>query len=79
MIENFAYTELYRLYKTDKVKGDVPCCSVYQNYELDFLVVDNNDIKYGLEIKSSSSDNPKYLNFFVKEKFIENERKTHYL
>lgn len=68
LTENFAYTELYRLYKTDKVKGDVPCCSVYQNYELDFLVVDNNDIKYGLEIKSSNSDNPKSLNVFVIDK-----------
>ena len=49
--ENFAYTELYRLYQTDKVKGDVPCCSVYHNYELDFLLVDKNDVKYELEIK----------------------------
>ena len=30
-----------------------------------------NDIKYGLEIKSSNSDNPKSLNVFVKEKVID--------
>ncbi|HBA48994.1 MAG TPA: hypothetical protein DCZ91_14595 [Lachnospiraceae bacterium] len=59
--ENFAYTELYRLYKTHKVKGDKPCCSVYGDHELDFMVVDYDDVKYGLEIKTSDSSDPRSL------------------
>lgn len=69
--ENFAYTEIYRLYKTDLVKGDVPCCSVYQNYELDFMIVDKQDNKYGLEIKTSNSSKPKSLEVYAKEKLID--------
>lgn len=61
LTENFAYTELYRLYQTFEVKGDVPCCSVYNNYELDFMIMDENDVKYGIEIKSSNDNNPNSL------------------
>ena len=64
MAENFAYTELYRLYKTNQVKGDKPCCAIYDNYELDFMLVDKEDVKYGIEIKNSNSTNPKSLNKF---------------
>jgi len=58
LTENFAYTELYRLYKTSRVKGDKPCCSVYGRYELDFMIVDRDDRKYGLEIKTSDENDP---------------------
>ena len=71
MTENFAYSELYRLYKTNLVKGDIPCCSVYKQFELDFMVVDHNDIRYGIEVKTSNSNDPKSLNMFLKEKLID--------
>lgn len=32
-----------------KVKGDIPCCSVRQSYELDFMAVGRNDVKYDIE------------------------------
>lgn len=70
LTENFAYTELYRLYKKDKVKGDKPCFSVYNNSELDFMIVDKNDVKYGIEIKSSNSDKPTSLLVYMNEEKI---------
>lgn len=69
--ENFAYTELYRLYKTDKVKGNVPCCSVYNQYEVDFMIVDREDNKYGIEIKTSKASKTESLNVYIKKKFID--------
>ncbi|MCM1221513.1 MAG: AAA family ATPase [Lachnospiraceae bacterium] len=69
--ENFAYSELYRLYKTHQVKGDKPCCSVYGDYELDFMIVDQNDRKYGLEIKTSDSHDPRSLLVYLSDGKIE--------
>ncbi len=71
LTENFAYTELYRLHQTNKVKGIKPCFSTYHEYELDFLVIDKNDDKYGLEIKTSNSNELKSLNTFIKLRFID--------
>ena len=71
LTENFAYTELYRLYQKDMVKGDKPCCSVYNDHELDFMIVDRNDIKYGLEIKSSDQDQPVSLAVYLKDNKID--------
>jgi len=71
LAENFAYTELYRLYQSDKVKGDKPCCSVYQNYELDFMVVDKADKKYGIEIKTSDQGEPISLMVYLEHKKID--------
>ena len=53
-LENFVYSELYRLYKKHNLKGYKPCCSIYDNYELDFMLVDRNDRKYGIEVKSNN-------------------------
>lgn len=69
--ENFAYTELYRLYKKDIVKGNKPCCSVYNDHELDFMIVDKNDVKYGLEIKASDTDQPVSLSVYLKDNKID--------
>lgn len=71
--ENFAYTELYRLYKTGKVKGDIPCCSVFHNYELDFMIVDLNDKKIGIEVKTSNGkgDDLTSINIYLQKKFID--------
>ena len=54
LAENFVYSELYRLYKKHNLKGNKPCCSIYDNYELDFMLVDRNDRKYGIEVKSNN-------------------------
>lgn len=71
--ENFAYTELYRVYKNKKgmIKGDKPCCSVYNNYELDFMIVDKDDKKYGIEVKSKQSTSHDSLDLYLKKKIID--------
>ena len=70
--ENFVYTELYRVYKkTDKVKGEVPCCSIYNNYELDFMIVDRNDKIYRIEVKSNRSNEHKSLDLYMNKGSIE--------
>ncbi len=62
--ENFVYTELNRLYKTHRIKGDKPCCSIYNNYELDFMIVDMNDSKYGIEVKSNRASKTESLKYY---------------
>ncbi len=69
--ENFVYSELYRLYQKGMLKGDKPCCSVYDNYELDFMLVDKDDKKYGVEVKSRKSDKHRSLDFYLSKKFID--------
>lgn len=71
LTENFAYTELYRVYQSDLVKGDKPCCSVYQEYELDFMVVDREDRKYGIEIKTTDSDEPVSLQIYLEHHMVD--------
>ena len=71
LTENFAYTELYRLYRTGLVKGDKPCCPVFGNYELDFMIVDRQDRKYGIEIKASDAGQPASLFVYLKDKKID--------
>ncbi|MBQ3546175.1 MAG: ATP-binding protein [Lachnospiraceae bacterium] len=71
LAENFVYTELYRLYKNSNIKGDKPCCSIYGNYELDFMIVDENDNKLGIEVKNSNSNNPISLIKFLEDKKID--------
>lgn len=69
--ETFVYDELYRLYKLGKFKGDKPSCSVYNNYELDFFVVDKEDRKYGIEVKSMRSTKHLSLDYFKDNKLID--------
>lgn len=69
--ENFVYTELYRLYKSGKLKGDKPCCSVCANYELDFMLVDKNDKKFGIEVKSKHSGKHESLDYYLDKGFID--------
>lgn len=75
LTETFAYSELYRLYteynKNYKVKGDKPFCSVYNGLELDFLIIDSKDVKYGLEVKTSRDNEPTSLLGFLKDKKID--------
>ncbi len=69
--ENFVYSELYRLYKVGRLKGDKPCCSVYGNYELDFMLVDKMDKKYGIEVKSRHSTKHESLDCYLDKGFID--------
>lgn len=69
--ENFVYCELYRLYKTRQLKGNKPCCSVYGNYELDFMLVDLNDRRYGIEVKSAKSNKTASLQIYKDKGFID--------
>lgn len=59
LTETFAYTELNRLYRQPlsrrQVRGDKPCFSVCGDYELDFVVVDQSDRRFGIEVKSSDN------------------------
>ena len=59
LTETFAYTELNRLYQRSagkrQVRGDKPCFSVCGDYELDFLVVDKEDRRFGIEVKTSDN------------------------
>lgn len=69
--ENFVYTELYRVYKGNRLKGDKPCCSVYDEYELDFMLVDKEDKKYGIEVKASKSNKHDSLDCYLRKNFID--------
>lgn len=71
--ETFVYNELYQLYKEipKKVKGDKPCCSVKGAYELDFMLIDLVDKKYGIEVKSNKASNPKSLSYYLQYKLID--------
>lgn len=71
MAENFVYTELYRVYKRKILKGDKPCCSAYGNYELDFMLVDKNDKKYGIEVKAIKSNKHISLDTYLSRGFID--------
>lgn len=70
LTETFAYTELNRLYQRSagkrQVRGDKPCFSVCGDYELDFLVVDKEDRRFGIEVKTS--DNRARSLLFYQEK-----------
>ncbi len=72
--ENFVYTELYRLYKMRAgrrlVKGDTPCFFCYNEYELDFMVLGNDNTVYGLEVKTDSGI-PKSLRVYIDKKLVD--------
>lgn len=59
LTETFAYAELNRLYQAAPgkkcVRGDKPCFSICGDYELDFVVVDKEDTRYGLEVKTGNN------------------------
>lgn len=59
LTETFAFTELNRLYQVSAgrkvVLGDKPCFSVCGDYELDFVVVDRNGVRTGIEVKTGDN------------------------
>lgn len=72
--ENFVYTELNRHYQRPvsrrKVRGDKPCFSVCGDYELDFVVVDTEYVRTGIEVKASDN-RAKSLEFFKEKGLID--------
>lgn len=72
LTETFAYTELNRLYQEQagrkQVLGDKPCFSVCGDYELDFVVVDKEGVRTGIEVKTGDN-RAKSLEFY-KEKGV---------
>lgn len=74
LAETFVYNELHRLFKVPytrcKVKEDEVCFSVYEQYELDFMIVDKRDVIYGIEVKANDS-NPKSLKVFIDRRFVD--------
>lgn len=79
LTETFAYEELSRSYfcppSKKKIRGDKPCFSVCGNYELDFLVVDNDHIRTGIEVKSGDNK-ARSLEFFREKGLIERALKA---
>lgn len=69
--ENFVYTELYRVYAENRLKGNKPCCSVYNDFELDFMLVDKNDRRYGIEVKSENQNKHRSLDKYLENDFID--------
>lgn len=74
LTETFAYTELNRLYqmpvRNKKVRGDKPCFSTCGDYELDFLVVDQEDRRIGIEVKTGNN-RAKSLEFFKERGMVD--------
>ena len=74
LAETFVYNELHRLFKVPytkcKVKEDEVCFSIYEQYELDFMVVDKNNVIYGIEVKAKDG-NPKSLKVFIDRRLVD--------
>lgn len=74
LTETFAYTEIDRLYQMPVgkkvVRGDKPCFSICGDYELDFVVVDHEYLKWGIEVKTGDN-RAKSLVFFKERGMID--------
>lgn len=74
LTETFVFSELSRLYgkvySKRLVKGTVPCFSTLNQYELDFMVIDTNNIIYGIEVKTTDGD-PKSLKVFIDKRLVD--------
>lgn len=71
--ETFVFNELYRLFHTFRekpvVKGSL-CFSVYNQYELDFMLAARDNTIYGLEVKTTAGD-PRSLKVFIDRRFVD--------
>lgn len=82
LTETFAFSELYRLHKEryskSKVLGRTPGFGIYNNYELDFIILekvkdsngDSHGRKVGIEVKTTKGD-PKSLKVFLNKGLVE--------
>lgn len=74
LAETFVYNELHRLFKVPyskcRVKEDEVCFSVYDKYELDFMLVDKENTIYGIEVKAKDG-NPKSLKVYIDRRLVD--------
>ena len=74
LTETFAYTELNRLYQEaagrKRVKGNKPCFSICGDYELDFVVVDSQDKRYGIDVKTGGNQS-RSLKFYKEKGLVD--------
>lgn len=74
LTETFVFNELNRLYgkpySKRLVKGTTPSFSTLNQYELDFMVLDTNNVIYGIEVKTTKGD-PKSLKVFLDKSLVD--------
>ena len=74
LTETFAYTELNRLYQMPArgrlVREDKPSFSVCGDYELDFVALDKDDRKIGIEVKTGNN-RARSLGFYKEKGMID--------
>lgn len=79
LTETFAYVELDRLYQEPVgikvVRGDKPCFSIYGDYELDFVVVNHDDARIGVEVKTGNN-RARSLEYFKERGMIDKAYKA---
>lgn len=79
LTETFAYVELNRLYQEPvgikEVRGDKPCFSICGDYELDFVVVNHNDARIGVEVKTGNN-RARSLEYFREKGLIDKAYKA---
>lgn len=74
LAETFVYNELYRLHKkaVPIVANPVPCCSVKNQYELDFLLAEClTGRKFRIKVKSNKGTAPKSLGYYEENGLID--------
>ena len=59
-----------KMYSKRLVKGETPCFSIYNQYELDFVVIDKGNTIYGIEVKTGNG-NPESLRIFMDRHLID--------
>ena len=74
LTETFAYNELRKIcdreFSERIVNESVPCFSIFNGYELAFVLTDTNDKVYGIEVKTTAGE-PKSLKKFLEHKKID--------
>ena len=72
--ETFIFNELYRLFKIRYskrvVRGDNVCFSIFEDYELDFMIMSKDRLVYGIEGKTKKGK-PNSLKFFISKHFVD--------
>lgn len=57
-------------YSKCRVKEDEVCFSVYDKYELDFMLADKDNTIYGIEVKAKDTT-PKSLKVFIDKRLVD--------
>ena len=74
LTETFAFNEISRFYQRPascrRVRGERPCFGICGGYELDFMIVDENYQRYGLEVKTKN-DKARSLEYFKRKNLVD--------